>query len=69
MCEANARVKPIYIYLIKGDQEELVLESVDIIEPEDEGGYRLVSIFGEQKIIEGKIKFMNLVNHKIVFEE
>jgi predicted RNA-binding protein len=62
MCEANA-------YLIKGSQEELVLESVDIIKPEDEGGYRLVSIFGEQKIIEGKIKFMNLVNHKIVFEE
>ena len=62
MCEANA-------YLIKGGQEELVLESVDIIEPEDDGGYRLVSIFGEQKIIEGKIKFMNLVNHKIVFEE
>jgi len=62
MCEANA-------YILKNGQEELILESIDMIEPEDEKGYRLVSIFGEQKIIQGKIKFMNLVNHKIVFEE
>jgi len=62
MCEANA-------YILKNGQEELILESIDMIEPEDEKGYRLVSIFDEQKIIQGKIKFMNLVNHKIVFEE
>jgi len=62
MCEANA-------YILKGGQEELILESVDIVEPEDNGRYRLVNIFGEQKNVEGKIRFMNLVNHKIVFEE
>ena len=62
MCEANA-------YILKNGQEELILESVDIIEPEGEGGYRMVSIFGEQKIVQGTIKLMNLVNHKIVFEE
>ena len=62
MCEASA-------YLLKDGQEELILESVDIVEPEDEGVYRLVSIFGEQQIIKGKIKLMNLVNHKIVFED
>ena len=62
MCEANA-------YILKDGQEELILESVDIVEPENEDEYRLVSIFGEQKIIKGKIKLMNLVNHKIVFEE
>ncbi|MCK5165225.1 MAG: CooT family nickel-binding protein [Desulfobacula sp.] len=62
MCEANA-------YILKNGQEELILESVDMIEPEGEGGYRMVSIFGEQKIVRGKIKLMNLVNHKIVFEE
>jgi predicted RNA-binding protein len=28
-----------------------------------------VNIFGEQKIIKGKLKSMNLVNHKILFEE
>ncbi|MDA3917343.1 MAG: CooT family nickel-binding protein [Deltaproteobacteria bacterium] len=62
MCEANA-------YILKNGQEELMLESVDIIEPEGEGGYRMVNIFGEQKIVQGKIRLMNLVNHKIVFEE
>lgn len=61
MCEANA-------YILKNGQEELILESVDLIKPEDEGGYRLVSIFGEQKVVQGKIKLMNLVEHKILFE-
>lgn len=60
MCEANA-------YIDKDGNEELILESVDIIEPLDDGSFRLVSIFGEQKIIKEKLKGMNLVDHKIVF--
>ena len=44
------------------------MESVDVIKPNDEGGYQLVSIFGEQKNVTGTIKMMNLVEHKIVFE-
>lgn len=62
MCEANA-------YLIKDGREEVFLEAVDVIEPEDDGGYRLVSIFGEQKVIKGEIKSMNLVKNRIVFSE
>ena len=62
MCEAAA-------YIVKDGREELFLEAVDLVEPEDEGGYRVVSIFGEQKIAKGKIKSINLVNHKIIFEE
>ena len=62
MCEANA-------YVIKDGGEQLLLESVDLVEPEDPNGFRLVSIFGEQKIIRGRLKGMNLVNHKIFFEE
>ena len=62
MCEANA-------FLLREGEEELLLEGVDILEPEADGQYRLVSIFGEQKIIRGKLKGMNLVNHKILFEE
>jgi predicted RNA-binding protein len=62
MCEANA-------FLVRGSAEELLLESVDLVEPEAEGQIRLVNIFGEQKIIKGKLKSMNLVNHKILFEE
>jgi predicted RNA-binding protein len=62
MCEANA-------FFVRGSAEELLLESVDLVEPEAEGQIRLVNIFGEQKIIKGKLKSMNLVNHKILFEE
>ena len=62
MCEASA-------FMFKDGQEELLLEAVDVIEPESEDGYRLVSIFGEQKVIKGRIRTINLVNHKILFEE
>ncbi|MBF0203629.1 MAG: CooT family nickel-binding protein [Desulfamplus sp.] len=62
MCEANA-------YMIKDGKEELLMEAVDVIEPEENNvSYRIVSIFGEQKTIKGRIKSMNLVGHKIVFE-
>lgn len=61
MCEANA-------YLVRDGQEELIMESVDLIEPEGEDGWRVVGIFGDQKIVKGKIKSMNLVNHKVLFE-
>lgn len=61
MCEANA-------YLKKGDKEELFMEKVDVVEP-FETGLRLVDIFGRQKIIDAKIKDMNLLNHRIVLEE
>jgi len=62
MCEASA-------FFFKDGQEELVLESVDEVTPEGDKEFRLVNIFGEQKIINGKLKSMNLVSHKIVFEE
>ncbi len=46
MCEAAA-------YILKNGQEELVMDSVDIIEPEGDR-LRLVSIFGEQKAHQGR---------------
>lgn len=61
MCEANA-------YVIKNGEEEIYLESVDILRPEGKTIY-LRSIFGEQKVFKGKIKEMSLLNHKIVLEE
>jgi predicted RNA-binding protein len=61
MCEAN-------VYLVRDGQEELIMESVDIVEPETDGTYRLIGIFGDQKLVRGRIKLMNLVNHKILFE-
>jgi predicted RNA-binding protein len=62
MCEANA-------FLINQGKEELVMESVDLLEPEEDGQYRLVNIFGEQKMIKARLKVMNLVDHRIIFEE
>ncbi len=61
MCEAN-------VYLVKDGEEQLVMEAVDIVEPENNDTWRLVGIFGDQKTVEGRIKTMNLVNHKIIFE-
>lgn len=62
MCEASA-------YLIKQGEETLLLESVDIVEPLEEGGYILKNIFGDQVILKAKIQKMELVNHKILFSE
>jgi predicted RNA-binding protein len=62
MCEANA-------YLVEDDQEQLLLSSVDVVEPDGDDSWRIVDIFGSQKIIKGRIKMMNLVDHKILFEK
>lgn len=62
MCEANA-------YILHDDgTEELFLGAVDLIEPNENGGLKLVSIFGEQKIIDGSIERMSLVNHKVLLK-
>lgn len=61
MCEANA-------YVLEKDNEVLIMEAVDKIEP-DENGVRLVSIFGEQKFIKGQIHSMSLVDHKVFIKE
>lgn len=60
MCEANA-------YLVRGDQEELVMEGVDVVEPRGEELY-LKSIFGEQKFLRAKLKSTSLVEHRILLE-
>jgi predicted RNA-binding protein len=62
MCEANA-------YIARGEQEELILKDVDLVEPHDDGEFLLVDIFGTQKIIKGKLKQIKLVDHKIIFED
>jgi predicted RNA-binding protein len=61
MCEANA-------YIIKDGNEELYLENVDVMRPE-EGKIFLKNLFGEQKVFEGQIKEISLLRHKIVLEE
>jgi predicted RNA-binding protein len=61
MCEASA-------YVLKDGREELILQDVDLIEPEGDN-LRLVNIFGEQKVLKAKILSLNLVNHKVLLVE
>ena len=61
MCEANA-------YLLKDGKEELILEAVDVLENEG-SQIRVANIFGEQKVVKGRIRSMSLVEHKILLEE
>lgn len=61
MCEANA-------YIFKDGSEELYLENVDVMRPE-EGKIFLKNLFGEQKVFEGQIKEISLLRHRIVLEE
>jgi predicted RNA-binding protein len=61
MCEANA-------YVIKDGKEELFLEALDTVEPED-GSLRLTNIYGEQKFIKGKITRLSLVDHRVIIEQ
>jgi predicted RNA-binding protein len=60
MCEADA-------YLLKDGKEELFLEALDTVEPEN-GNLRLTTIFGEQKFIKGRISRLALVDHKVIIE-
>ena len=60
MCEADA-------YIVEKDGEQLLMKSVDKIEPED-GGLRLVNIYGEQRFIEANIHTLSLVEHKIILK-
>ncbi len=61
MCEANA-------YLIKEEEEEMIMEAVDTVEPEDDG-LKLTSIFGEQKFLKARIHSLSLVDHKVFLKK
>jgi predicted RNA-binding protein len=61
MCEANA-------YVYQDGKEELYLESVDIMRPE-QGKLYLRNLFGEQKVFDGAIREISLLHHKIVLEK
>jgi len=61
MCQSNA-------YLDHNGEEELILEDVGIIKPE-EGKILLISIFGEEELVDGEIKLIDLLHHKIILEK
>lgn len=60
MCESTA-------YILKDGKEELFLESIDVLENMD-GHVKLVNMFGEEEIVEARVKTLSLVDHKIILE-
>jgi len=60
MCEAHA-------FILKDGEEEMFLESVDLVEIEGEK-INLISIFGEQKTLRARLRLYDNTKRKIVFE-
>ena len=61
MCESNA-------YLILNGKEQIIMESVDIIEPIGKNEWNLINMFGERKTVKARFKSMQLVDHRVLFE-
>jgi predicted RNA-binding protein len=61
MCESAA-------YVLKDDKLERVMENVVSVDPL-EGKVYLTDLLGEQKIVDGKIKEIRLMEHKIIISE
>ena len=61
MCEANA-------YLLEGNDQKLIMEAVDTIEPQADG-IRLTNIFGEQKFLKAQIHALSLVDNKVFLRQ
>ena len=61
MCQSNA-------YLEHDGQQQLIIEDVGLIRPEGDK-ILLISIFGEEELIDANIKMIDLLHHKIVLEK
>ncbi len=60
MCEAHA-------FIVENGEEKKIMENVDLVEFEGDQA-KLVNIFGEQKVITGRLKVYDNAKSKIVFE-
>jgi len=60
MCESNA-------YVIEDGNERLIMESVCLVKPQEDS-VLLRSLFGEETVIQGKLRELDLTGHKIVVE-
>ena len=62
MCESN-------VYMKSDGKEELVMENVAVITPENHNKFILKGLFGDTMEISGDIDTINLISHKIVFKQ
>ena len=61
MCQSNA-------HLECDGQEELIIEDVGLVIPMG-GKILLISVFGEEHIVDAKIREIDLLHHRIVLEK
>ncbi|MBC8463873.1 MAG: CooT family nickel-binding protein [Deltaproteobacteria bacterium] len=61
MCEANA-------YIVEENEEKLIMEAVDTVEPEEDG-IKLTNIFGDQKFVKARIHSLSLIDHKVFLKK
>ena len=61
MCESAA-------YLLKDNDLERIMDNVISVDPY-EGKVYLTDLLGEQKIIDGEIKEIRFMDHKIIIKE
>ncbi|WKY47211.1 CooT family nickel-binding protein [Eubacteriaceae bacterium ES3] len=62
MCESSA-------YLLTPEGETKIMDYVVDIIPNDDGSLTLSDLLGGTKIVQGKLKEVKLLNHKIIIEE
>lgn len=60
MCDTTA-------YVLVANGEEKVMENVELIRPED-GTVYLRSLFGEEKVFDGRIKEVSLRTNRVILE-
>jgi len=61
MCQSNA-------HLECDEQEELIIEDVRLVRPMGDK-ILLISVFGEERIVDAKIKEIDLLHHRVVLEK
>ncbi|MGL4606756.1 MAG: CooT family nickel-binding protein [Eubacteriaceae bacterium] len=61
MCESSA-------YMITPEGETKIMDYVVDIVPNDDGSLTLSDLLGGTKIVQGKLKEVKLLNHKILIE-
>ncbi|MFC1714081.1 CooT family nickel-binding protein [Candidatus Poribacteria bacterium] len=61
MCRSNA-------HLGCDGQKELIIEDVGLVRPMGDK-ILLISVFGEERIVDAKIKEIDLLHHRVVLEE
>lgn len=63
MCESSA-----YLVNKKGEEEKIMDYVIDIV-PNNDGRLTLSDLLGGTKIVNGRLKEVKLLNHKILIED